>query len=49
LIIGETTPILGAIARYRMIALPFLIIAFIFIYDKEKLLKLMPFLKKILD
>ena len=49
LIIGETTPILGAIARYRMIGLPFLIIACIFIYDKEKLLKTMPFFKKILD
>ncbi len=49
LIVGETTPILGAIARYRMVALPFFIIALIFIYDKEKLLKKMTFLKKILN
>lgn len=49
LIIGETTPVLGAIARYKTIALPFLLIAFLFMYDKEKLLKKMPFLKKILN
>lgn len=49
LIIGETTPILGAITRYKTIALPFLLIAFLFILDKEKLLKKMPFLKKILN
>lgn len=49
LIIGETTPILGAIARYKTIALPFLAIAFLFILDKEKLLKKIPFLKKILN
>ncbi len=46
LIIGETTPILGAIARYKTIALPFLVIALLFIIDKEKLLKKVPFLKK---
>lgn len=49
LIIGETTPILGAIARYKTIALPFLVIALLFLIDKEKLLKKMPFLKKILN
>lgn len=49
LIIGETTPILGAIARYKTIALPFLMIALLFIIDKEKLLKRIPFLKKILN
>lgn len=49
LIIGETTPILGAIARYKTIALPFLVIAFLFVLDKEKLIKKMPFLKKILN
>ena len=46
LIIGETTPILGAIARYKTIALPFLVIALLFVLDKEKLLKKMSFLKK---
>lgn len=49
LIIGETTPILGAIARYKTIALPFVVIALLFIIDKEKLLKKVPFLKKILN
>lgn len=49
LIIGETTPILGAIARYKTIALPFLAVALLFIIDKEKLLKKVPFLKKILN
>ena len=49
LIIGETTPVLGAIARYKTIALPFLLIAFLFIYNKEKLLRKMPFFKKILN
>ncbi len=49
LIIGETTPVLGAIARYKTIALPFLMIAFLFLYDKETLLKKMPVLKKILN
>lgn len=37
LIIGETTPVLGAIARYKVPALPFLLIAFLLILDKEKL------------
>jgi hypothetical protein len=47
LIIGETTPILGAIARYKTIALPFLVIAFLFIADKKKLNKKLPFYNKI--
>ncbi|MCW3085565.1 MAG: hypothetical protein JWP12_2931 [Bacteroidetes bacterium] len=47
LIIGETTPVLGAAARYKTIALPFLVIAFLFILDKGKLLNYVPFLKKV--
>ncbi len=47
LIIGETTPVLGAIARYKVPALPFLLIAFLLLADKEKLLKQFPFLKRI--
>jgi hypothetical protein len=39
LIIGETTPVVGAIVRYRCIALPFLLIAFISITDKTKLVE----------
>ncbi len=49
LIIGETTPILGAIARYKVPALPFLLIAFILMLDKHKLLKRLPIFKKILS
>ena len=49
LIIGETTPILGAIARYKTIALPFFLIALLFILDKKKLVNKLPFLKKILN
>ncbi|MCX6295438.1 MAG: hypothetical protein NTX97_05120, partial [Bacteroidetes bacterium] len=48
LIIGETTPVLGAIARYKAPTLPFLLITFLFIFDKIKLLKRFPFLKKVL-
>ena len=47
LIIGTTTPILGAIARYKVVALPFLLIAFLFILDKDKLVKRFPFIKKL--
>lgn len=47
LIIGETTPILGAVARYKTIALPFLLIAFLFIADKKKLVEKVPFYGKI--
>lgn len=47
LIIGETTPILGAVARYKTIALPFLLVAFLFIADKKKLVEKMPFYGKI--
>ncbi len=47
LIIGETTPVLGAAARYKTIALPFLVITFLLLLDKNKLLKYLPFLKKV--
>jgi hypothetical protein len=39
LIIGSTTPIIGAIVRYKVPALPFLLIAFLLMLDKEKILK----------
>lgn len=48
LIIGETTPVLGAIARYKVPALPFLIMGSLFLLDKEKLLKKMPLLSCLL-
>lgn len=47
LIIGETTPVLGAIARYKVPALPFLLIAFLLLLDKKKLLEKWPVLGKI--
>jgi hypothetical protein len=47
LIIGETTPILGAVVRYKIIALPFLLIGSLFLYDKNKLVKRFPFYRKI--
>ncbi|MFH1005603.1 MAG: hypothetical protein V1781_08980 [Bacteroidota bacterium] len=40
------TPILGAIVRYKVPALPFLLIALLFIFDKEKFLKKFPFFQK---
>jgi hypothetical protein len=49
LIIGETTPVLGAIARYKIPSLPFLLIAFLFILDKRKLMEHFPSLKKLLS
>jgi uncharacterized protein with HEPN domain len=48
LIIGETTPIIGAIARYKVPALPFLMISFLFMLDKNKLLKRIPIFEKLL-
>lgn len=48
LIIGETTPVLGAIARYKVPTLPFLMITFLILLDKNKLLKRFPFLNKVL-
>lgn len=43
LIIGCTTPILGAIVRYKVPAIPFLLIAFLLILDKEKVKVVSPF------
>lgn len=45
-LIGLTTPVLGAAVRYKTPGLPFLLIAFLILLDKEKLLKKLPFLKK---
>lgn len=47
LIIGCTTPVLGAIARYKVPALPFLMIAFLLLLDKNKLQQQFPILKKL--
>ncbi len=47
LIIGCTTPILGAIVRYKVPALPFLLITFLLLLDKEKIIKKIPLYFKI--
>lgn len=49
IVIGETTPIIGAIARYRTPTLPFLLIAFLLVLDKQKLVSKLHFLKRILN
>jgi hypothetical protein len=47
LIIGTTTPILGAIVRYKVPALPFLLITFLLVLDKEKIIKKTPLYHKL--
>lgn len=47
LIIGYTTPIIGAIARYKVPALPFLLITFLLVLDKEKITKTIPLYSKV--
>ncbi len=47
-IIGITTPVLGAIVRYKIPGLPILLISFLLILDLEKLKNKQPLLKKIL-
>jgi len=42
---GIATPVMGAIVRYKVPALPFLLIVFLLIIDKDKLLKKIAFLK----
>lgn len=46
ILIGITTPVLGAIARYKVPALPFLLIALLEITDTEKLKKKFPAIQK---
>jgi len=48
ILVGITSPILGASVRYKMPALPFLFIAMLLILDKEKLMHKFPFLHRIL-
>lgn len=42
---GLTTPVVGAIVRYKVPAMPFLLISFILMVNSEKLQKFLPFLK----
>jgi hypothetical protein len=45
---GLITPVMGAIVRYKIPALPFLVITFILLTDKDKLINKFKFLSKIL-
>lgn len=47
LVIGISTPVLGALVRYRIIALPFLLLALLMLIDREKVMLKFPWLKKI--
>jgi hypothetical protein len=46
---GLTTPVMGAMVRYKVPALPFLVMVFIMLTDKTKLNKIFPKLARILD
>ncbi|MFH0895926.1 MAG: hypothetical protein V2A54_15945 [Bacteroidota bacterium] len=46
-LIGMVTPVMGAIVRYKVPALPFLISALVMIINKEKLIAFFPVLKKL--
>jgi hypothetical protein len=48
-ITGLTTPVLGAVVRYKVPGLPLLILALLFFLDQEKLIKCIPFLKRMSD
>ncbi|MBL4624250.1 MAG: hypothetical protein JKY42_03795 [Flavobacteriales bacterium] len=47
LFIGWTTPISGAIVRYKILAWPFFIALFLLIVDEQKLYQKLPFLSKL--
>ncbi|MEO5642876.1 MAG: hypothetical protein ABIQ40_08835 [Bacteroidia bacterium] len=47
LIIGLTTPVLGALVRYRIAAQPFLFIALLMLVDREKVMRKFPSLAKL--
>jgi hypothetical protein len=43
-LIGLITPVLGAIVRYKIVALPCLLFLIVYYYDREKLIRRLPFL-----
>ena len=45
---GLTTPVLGALVRYRITAVPFLLFALLLCIDRQKVVKRLPFLDRIL-
>ena len=46
ILVGLITPVLGAIVRYRIVALPCLVFVLIYYYDRAKLYKNLSFLSK---
>jgi len=44
---GLTTPVFGAMVRYKVPAMPFMLISIFILLDKNKILKHVPFLRKI--
>jgi hypothetical protein len=46
ILIGLTTPILGAIVGYRIVALPSLMFLLVYFYDRDKVLIKFPFLNR---
>ncbi len=48
-ITGLTTAVLGALVRYKVPGLPFLLLSFIFMLDQEAVIKRIPFLKRMSD
>ncbi len=46
IVIGISTPVLGALVRYRIIAQPFLLIALLMIIDREKVMRKFSWLEK---
>jgi len=48
-ITGLTTPILGALVRYKVPGIPFLLLGFLFLLDTQRLVKSIPFLKKAVE
>ncbi len=47
LVIGLTTPVIGALVRYRIAAQPFLFIALLMCIDRQKLMRRCPWLPKL--
>jgi hypothetical protein len=47
LVMGLTTPVLGALVRYRIVAQPFFLIALLMLINREKLIKKFPFFTKL--
>ncbi|MEI6123126.1 MAG: hypothetical protein WCQ95_05795 [Bacteroidota bacterium] len=45
---GLTTPVVGAMVRYKVPALPFMLLFFLMLADKEKMLRKLPFLRRFL-